>query len=244
MRVVASTVQATAEAVDAVTPPGAGTFLTIHFVLIALLAIATLIVLAIGLRKARARKEAERRVEAEAAEAGVPEAPAAPGPSELREVPLDAHALDRSAAGFARPPLADDDFAHPRPVAPGPGRTEPLADEAPPARPLQDERIAAAAPMNASPATAVEPGPVSAPSPADGPVTQLKGLGPKVTARLAELGVTTVGQIAALDADQAHDLDGRLGPFAGRLHRDRWVEQARFLAAGDRAGFEAVFGKL
>jgi len=81
-------------------------------------------------------------------------------------------------------------------------------------------------------------------SPGDGPVTQLKGLGPKVAARLAELGVTTVSQVAALDADQAADLDARLGPFTGRLHRDRWVEQARFLAAGDRVGFEAVFGKL
>lgn len=79
---------------------------------------------------------------------------------------------------------------------------------------------------------------------ASGPVTQLKGLGPKVAARLAELGVTTVGQIAALDDDAAHALDAQLGPFRGRLERDRWVEQARFLAAGDRAGFEAVFGKL
>lgn len=79
---------------------------------------------------------------------------------------------------------------------------------------------------------------------ANGPVGQLKGLGPKVAARLAELGVTSVGQIAALDDDGAQALDAQLGAFRGRLERDRWVEQARFLAAGDRAGFEAVFGKL
>ncbi len=79
---------------------------------------------------------------------------------------------------------------------------------------------------------------------ADGPVTQLKGLGPKVAQRLAELGVTTVGQIAALSDDDAAALDARLGAFSGRMARDRWQEQARFLAAGDRAGFEAVFGKL
>ncbi|PAV66703.1 hypothetical protein WR25_19059 [Diploscapter pachys] len=28
------------------------------------------------------------------------------------------------------------------------------------------------------------------------------------------------------------------------MERDRWIEQARFLAAGDTAGFERVFGRL
>ena len=65
-----------------------------------------------------------------------------------------------------------------------------------------------------------------------------------VAARLAEAGVTTVGQLAALDDDAAARLDVQLGSFTGRMGRDRWLEQARFLAAGDRAGFEAVFGKL
>lgn len=75
-------------------------------------------------------------------------------------------------------------------------------------------------------------------------LTQLKGLGPKVATRMAELGITTLPQLAALTDDQAATLDTQLGPFAGRLTRDRWVEQARFLAAGDRAGFESVFGRL
>ena len=174
----------------------------------------------------------------------------------LRDAPLDAQSLDRSAAGFTPSPPAHDDFVAPRPVSPGPTPVEdpplvstppePVRGEAPPEAPLADEPVAAAAPMAASPRTVAEPDParpVEA-SPADGPVTQLKGLGPKVAARLAELGITTVGQIAALDADQAQALDARLGPFSGRLHRDRWIEQARFLAAGDRAGFEAVFGRL
>ena len=79
---------------------------------------------------------------------------------------------------------------------------------------------------------------------ASGPVTQLKGLGPKVAARLGELGIATVGQLAALDHDAAQALDAQLGAFAGRMERDRWIEQARFLAAGDVKGFEAVFGRL
>lgn len=135
----------------------------------------------------------------------------------------------------------------PPPTAPSP---PPLSDAetiASAAAPLANEPIAAAAiPLEASPqvVAASAPGAAAAPSPENGPVTQLKGLGPKVAARLADLGVTTVGQIAALDAIAAARLDAQLGPFKGRMERDRWIEQARFLAAGDKAGFEAVFGKL
>jgi predicted flap endonuclease-1-like 5' DNA nuclease len=39
-------------------------------------------------------------------------------------------------------------------------------------------------------------------------------------------------------------LDRQLGPFRGRLQRDRVVEQADYLARGDKEGFEARFGSL
>ncbi len=135
---------------------------------------------------------------------------------------------------------------------------------------LADEPIAAAAPYEASPATEVappapvEPDPAPVPAPtaptpipatpvetlaptqsyADGPVTQLKGLGPKVAMQLGTLGVATVGDMAALSESEAQNIDAQLGSFTGRMGRDRWIEQARLLAAGDKAGFEAVFGKL
>jgi predicted flap endonuclease-1-like 5' DNA nuclease len=75
-------------------------------------------------------------------------------------------------------------------------------------------------------------------------LTRMKGVGPKVAALLNGLGVTRYDQIAAWsDADVAR-IDAQLGAFRGRIGRDQWVEQARLLATGDRAGYEAKFGKL
>lgn len=75
-------------------------------------------------------------------------------------------------------------------------------------------------------------------------LTRLKGVGPKLSARLKELGVVSFAQIAAWsDADLA-GIDAQLGTFAGRPVRDNWIEQAGFLATGDVAGYEAKFGKL
>lgn len=75
-------------------------------------------------------------------------------------------------------------------------------------------------------------------------LTVLKGLGPKAAAQLNSLGITRYAQIAAWSDQDVAAADARMGAFKGRIVRDRWVEQARYLAAGDRAGFEATFGKL
>ncbi|WP_313536115.1 hypothetical protein [Sphingomonas sp.] len=111
--------------------------------------------------------------------------------------------------------------------------------------PLADEPIAAAASV-AAPSTALAADTNAAPAPAaeGDDLTRLKGVGPKLAARLNELGVTRFAQIAALDQTSAAALDAQLGSFQGRMTRDRWIEQAHFLATGDIAGYEAVFGKL
>lgn len=75
-------------------------------------------------------------------------------------------------------------------------------------------------------------------------LTRIKGLGPKLKARLAELGVVSFAQIAAWSEADIVAIDAQLGTFAGRATRDQWVAQAGFLAAGDVAGYEAKFGKL
>lgn len=99
-----------------------------------------------------------------------------------------------------------------------------------------------------------EPEPAPAPAPelvapppsasAGDDLSKIKGLGPKLQALLPTLGLSTYAQIAALTEADLAALDPKLGPFAGRPARDGWVEQAKYLAAGDVAGFEARFGKV
>ena len=72
----------------------------------------------------------------------------------------------------------------------------------------------------------------------------LKGVGPKLAQKLNENGIIRFEQLAALSANEVAMLDDKLGPFKGRLERDRIVEQASYLARGDREGFEARFGSL
>ncbi len=73
---------------------------------------------------------------------------------------------------------------------------------------------------------------------------KLKGVGPKLIARLHELGVNRFDQLAGMNEAELAHLDERLGPFKGRLARDRVAEQADYLARGDIDGFEEKFGKL
>lgn len=198
---------------------------TILFVVIAVLALLTVIGILWGIRLKAGRKAAAVELEERAREAesaGPTEiAPAPPQPAPLPAAPPPS--ISQSPAS----PVALPPVAPPPPVIDGPGLGTPMLSEQPLPKPV----VRASTPIDLTPAP-------------DGSLTQLKGLGPKVQARLAELGITTVGQIAALDAGAAQALDARLGAFTGRMGRDRWIEQARFLAAGDVKGFEAVFGRL
>jgi predicted flap endonuclease-1-like 5' DNA nuclease len=198
---------------------------TVHLVLMVMLAALAVLVIVVGMRKKHRRVQAEREVEAHAAEAGVPIVPP-PASDPLPRVP------DESAP----PSIADRPTSH----------ALPPVDVPPEQGVLADEPIAAAAVPEGTAATIALDADAAGgqPSPADGPLTQLKGLGPKVATRLGELGIDRVGQLAALDDAQAVSLDSEMGPFAGRMARDRWIEQARLLAAGDTEGFERVFGKL
>ncbi|MDQ1229121.1 hypothetical protein [Sphingomonas sp. SORGH_AS_0879] len=221
-----------AASAESLIPDGVATITTIHFALLAIVALAAIAVIIIGMRLKRRRTHAARQVEENAQDAGM--TVRAPD-----SAPLSEAALTQPKAAPAPAPV-------PSPAAP-PVMPAPAVPEEPVAapEPLSDEPVAAAAPMSASPAAEAAPtAAASAERPQDQPITLLKGLGPKLTQKLAEHGITTVGDMAALSDQQAQALDAQLGPFSGRMARDRWLEQARLLAAGDRAGFEAVFGRL
>ena len=82
------------------------------------------------------------------------------------------------------------------------------------------------------------------PLPGASDLLRIKGLGPKIAARLNEIGITQLEQLASLNAAQAEKIDAQLGSFAGRMARDCWIEQAGLLARGNIVSFEAKFGKL
>lgn len=201
---------------------GGPVWLTLSFVLIGLGVLFALFVLAWGTRLAKRRQQARRDLE----DRGELSREDAPAPLVRESAP---------------PPVAPS----PPPIVDAPVMAPPAPEPepAPEPAPLADEPIAAAAPLDASPASLAASEPSSAPSAAD-ELTRMKGVGPKLAERLNALGITSFDQIATLTPEQAEALDAQLGTFQGRIHRDRWIEQAGFLARGDQAGYEAVFGKL
>jgi predicted flap endonuclease-1-like 5' DNA nuclease len=61
-------------------------------------------------------------------------------------------------------------------------------------------------------------------------LTVLVGIGPKLAASLADLGVTRFEQIAGWSVDELADVDAKLN-LRGRAERDAWIAQAKRLAS-------------
>jgi predicted flap endonuclease-1-like 5' DNA nuclease len=129
-------------------------------------------------------------------------------------------------------------FVEPAPVV---APVEPAAPVAEPVAPVAPVMPVAVEPLTepvpASPAVATAPE-------GEDDLLRLKGVGPKLRTLLIDLGVTSFAQIAAWTDTDLAAIDARLGNFKGRPVRDQWIDQAKYLAAGDIAGFEAKYGKL
>lgn len=211
-----------------------------HLVVIAVFAAIIVIAILWGMRLRAKRRAAERELEAigqsrrEAPGAAVAD-PDAPGAAIAAERRAPVEPTDLPAP--APQPVQEPQHAAPAAPAAQSAAAEPIAS---PSAPVPAEPAATPSAQPASPAPAPAPVPANAAS----DLTTLKGLGPKVAAQLAELGITSIADLAALSPAEADRIDASLGTFQGRMARDRWVEQARLLAAGDRAGYEAKFGKL
>jgi predicted flap endonuclease-1-like 5' DNA nuclease len=129
----------------------------------------------------------------------------------------------------------------------GPARRNQALIDAPPASAVPDSpppTPEALAGVSEAIAASAQTASASTAGPGDDDLTRIKGIGPKLVEQLSALGVTRFDQIAGWTDEEIDRIDAKLGRFAGRIRRDSWTEQARFLAADDTAGYEAKFGKL
>ena len=171
-------------------------------------------------------------------------APPAAMPAEPKK-PLEAAKPDIVKAEPARfkPKEAAPASLPPVPGAPPTASDMPAEPTVPPAPVAQAPEPEPAAPPPVAPAPPAEAAPAPAAAKADN-LQLLKGVGPKMATLLGGLGVTSFAEIAAwTDADIAA-IDPQLGAFQGRIARDNIVDQACYLAKGDKAGFEAKYGAL
>lgn len=150
--------------------------------------------------------------------------------------PLEDRPAPPSADARASVPAASDTPVMPDPapvvaVPPVP-LVEPIADAAP--APVVPPALSAPLDVTPSPADAE----------AEDDLLRLKGVGPKLKTQLTQLGVTRFAQIAGWSEQDLATIDAQLGAFKGRPVRDQWIDQAKYLAAGDIAGFEAKYGKF
>ncbi|NYF30960.1 MULTISPECIES: hypothetical protein [Sphingopyxis] len=163
-------------------------------------------------------------------------------------VPAPATIAEAAPKPTAKPKAAAKKAATKQPMAKAPA--EPAAKAA--AKPAAKKAAAKPAPAEAAPIpeeptvpppAAAKPAPKAAKTTADN-LQLLKGVGPKLVVLLNGLGVTSFQQIADWTEADVARVDAELGAFQGRITRDNIVDQAGYLARGDKAGFEAKYGAL
>ncbi|MER8624210.1 proton-conducting membrane transporter [Mesorhizobium sp. M1143] len=122
-----------------------------------------------------------------------------------------------------------------------PAPAKPAAAKSAAAKPAASKPAAAkAAPKAAASKAAAVP---KKAAPAAGKADNLRrliGIGPVNDKLLKGLGVTTYAQIAGWTAADVKRIEDTLN-FDGRIAREKWVEQAKLLAAGDEKEFARQF---
>ncbi|MBZ9762288.1 proton-conducting membrane transporter [Mesorhizobium sp. CA8] len=163
----------------------------------------------------RARADLESRLrDAPAAKAGAAKA-AAPAPAALMSTPTASAAANAAPAKSA---------AAKKPAATKTAAPKPAAKAAAPKKAAAPAAKKAAAPTTGK---------------ADN-LRRLIGIGSVNERLLNGLGVTTYAQIAAWTDADVKRIEEVLN-FDGRIAREKWIEQAKLLAAGDEAEFARQF---
>lgn len=173
----------------------------------------------------RARADLEARLrDAPAAPAGTgagkASAPASAPLMSTSSAPASAATKAAAKAAPAKKPAAAKTAAEPKPAA-----------KTAAAKPAPKKAAAPAAKKAAAPAVAT--------GKADN-LRRLIGIGPVNERLLKGLGVTTYAQIAAWTEGDVKRIEEVLN-FDGRIAREKWIEQAKLLAAGDEAEFAKQF---
>lgn len=68
---------------------------------------------------------------------------------------------------------------------------------------------------------------------------QIKGVGPRIQGFMNELGIYHFDQLANFTDREVAWLDAKIRAFRGRIYREKWIEQAKLLAAGEETEFSA-----
>ncbi len=133
---------------------------------------------------------------------------------------------------------APEPAAEPKSAAPADAKPEPASESKPAAsRPAAK---AAAEPVS----TGKPVRPKGLPSARDGKPDKLQlisGVGPKLEKTLHGLGYFHFDQIAGWGKDQIDWVDEHLR-YKGRIERDKWIAQAKLLAADDMEQFNKLYG--
>ncbi|MER8741846.1 proton-conducting membrane transporter [Mesorhizobium sp. M1004] len=128
-----------------------------------------------------------------------------------------------------------------KPAPAKPAAAKPAAAKSADAKPAASKPAAAKAALKtaASKPAAVPKKAAPAAGKADN-LRRLIGIGPVNDKLLKGLGVTTYAQIAGWTAADVKRIEDTLN-FDGRIAREKWVEQAKLLAAGDEKEFARQF---
>ena len=144
-----------------------------------------------------------------------------------------------SAALMSTPATAKSAAAKPAPAKPAGAKAAPAK---PAAKPAAAKASAPAKSATSKPAVAKKAAPAAA-KPASGKPDNLRrliGIGPVNEKLLKAQGVTSFAQIAGWTAADIKRIEDVMN-FDGRIARERWIEQAKLLAAGDEAEFAKQF---
>ncbi|OHV83249.1 NADH dehydrogenase [Mesorhizobium sp. ORS 3428] len=174
-------------------------------------------------RRTRADLERELREAPSAPAKASADKAASPAPAAAKSSPAKSSAAKSASTkpAAARKPAAAKTAAAPKPAA------------------KSAASKTSAAPKKAAPAPKKAAAPKAPAGKADN-LRRLIGIGPVNERLLKGQGVTTYAQIAAWTDTDVKRIEEVLN-FDGRIAREKWIEQAKLLAAGDEAEFARRF---